>query len=151
VKTARLNEVGTEPAADHVVVLGDSEDVYERVLMLWDKVGAAYVSAHETFATHLCEYQARLAWGYDYDCPNRAASAPLDFMQAVAGTRADLRSEIAEACRSALHDILAVHGRRLIPNAAQARADMRGVRNGHIMGEDLSGVCQPFQSSRRPG
>jgi hypothetical protein len=105
VRTVRSNAGVAELAANHVIVLGDTrgvyepdtKDVYEPVLALFDKVGAAYVAAHEKVAAHVGEYQARLASGHDY--LNRAASAHVDFVKAVAGARADLRREIADALR----------------------------------------------------
>jgi hypothetical protein len=111
VKTARLNAAWAAFTADHVVVLGDTQDVYERVFLLCDKVGAAYVGAHEKAGSQAAEYQARLAGRHD--SLSRAASAHLDFVKAVAGVRAELRREIAKECGAALRDILAMHQRRL--------------------------------------
>jgi hypothetical protein len=106
-----LNAVGAEVLADHVIVLADTHDVYEQILVLGDRVGAAYVGAHEKVGSHVVEYQTRLASGYDSF--NRAASAHLDFVKALTGVRAELHREIATACGSAFGDIAAIHRRRL--------------------------------------
>jgi hypothetical protein len=94
-------------------VFADTQDLYEQVFMFFDKVGAAYAGAHERVASHVDEYQARLASGYDY--LTRATYAHMDFANAVACACADLRRELAEACASALRDIL-----RTAPSSASA-------------------------------
>jgi hypothetical protein len=104
VKTVRSNAGCAWFAADHGTVFVDPEDVYEQVFAFFDKVGAAYAGAHERLATHLDEYQAWLASGYD--CLTRAAYAQMDFVNAVASARADLNREMAKACDSALRDML---------------------------------------------
>jgi hypothetical protein len=104
VKTVRANAGGAEPAPDDGIVYPDAENVYEQVLMFWDKVGAAYAGAHERVASQVDEYQASLASAAD--CLARATSAHVDFVTAVASAQADLTREIAEAWASALRDIL---------------------------------------------
>jgi hypothetical protein len=94
-------------------VFTDTQNVYEHVFMFFDKVGAAYVGAYERVASHVDEYQARLASGYD--CLTRATYAHIDFVNAVACARADLRREIAKASAAALRDI-----RRAPPSSASA-------------------------------
>jgi hypothetical protein len=46
VKTVRSNAGDAERAPDHAIVFPDTQDVYEQVLMFWDKVGAAYVGTY---------------------------------------------------------------------------------------------------------
>jgi hypothetical protein len=104
VNTARLNADAAGLAADHVIVPGVAEDLYEQVLVFWDRVGAAYAAAHESVASHVGDYRARLASGHG--CLDRAASAHVDFVKAVAATRADLCREITTASASAWRNIV---------------------------------------------